>query len=74
MMRKEEVRIGFIGFGNMAQAMAEGLILRKAVTADRIRACAAHWDRLCRNAEKYGIRGCAVRRRPWKSRMWSLWP
>ena len=58
MMRKEEVRIGFIGFGNMAQAMAEGLISRKAVTADRIRACAAHWDRLCRNAEKYGIRGC----------------
>ncbi len=26
--------IGFIGFGNMAQAMAEGMLLKGAVKAD----------------------------------------
>ena len=48
--------IGFIGFGNMAQAMAEGMLLKGAVKADKIRACARDWDKMCKNAEKYGIR------------------
>lgn len=49
--------IGFIGFGNMAQAIAEGLILKGAVKAEKIWACAKNWDKLCKNAEKYGING-----------------
>lgn len=48
--------IGFIGFGNMAQAMAEGLILKGAVKADQICACARDWDKMCKNGEKYGIK------------------
>lgn len=50
--------IGFIGFGNMAQAMAQGWIEKGAVKADRICACAANWDKLRKNAQKFGICGC----------------
>ena len=41
--------IGFIGFGNMAQAMAEGLIGADAVRPDQICACAKHWEKLKAN-------------------------
>ena len=58
MVRTEEVKVGFLGFGSMAQAMAEGLMRKNTVTADRIYACAGHWDKLCRKAETYGIHGC----------------
>ena len=54
----KELTVGFIGFGNMAQAMAEGLIRGGAVKPDRIYACARNWDKLCRNAGRYGIHGC----------------
>lgn len=54
----KELTVGFIGFGNMAQAMAEGLIRGGAVKPDRIYACARNWDKLCRNARRYGIHGC----------------
>ena len=36
MSGNHELNIGFIGFGNMAQAIAEGLILKGAAAADRI--------------------------------------
>ncbi len=58
MSRSNELNIGFIGFGNMAQAIAEGLILKGTVAADRMYACARNWDKLCRNTERYGIHGC----------------
>ena len=58
MSGNHELNIGFIGFGNMAQAIAEGLILKGAAAADRIYACAKNQDKLCKNAEKYGIHGC----------------
>ena len=58
MTGKENVNIGFIGFGNMAQAIAEGLIMKGAVKADRIYACAKNRDKLNKNAGKYGICGC----------------
>lgn len=58
MRRSEELRIGFIGFGNMAQAIAEGLISKEAVAADRIYACAKNQEKLKKNAERYGIHGC----------------
>lgn len=54
----KELTIGFIGFGNMAQAMAEGIIGGGALEPDRIYACAGNWDKLRRNAGRYGIHGC----------------
>ncbi len=58
MKKRGDINIGFIGFGNMAQAMAEGLILKGAVKAEHIYACARDWNKLCRNAERYGIHSC----------------
>lgn len=57
-MAGKEWNIGFIGFGNMAQAMAEGMIARKAVRPEQICACAKNWDKLKANAKRYGICGC----------------
>ena len=45
-----EKRIGFIGFGNIAQAVARGLTATGACAAERLCACAAHFDRLQKNA------------------------
>lgn len=47
--------LGFIGFGNMAQAMVQGLLRSGAVTANDICACAKHYDKLCGNAARYGV-------------------
>lgn len=54
----EQVKIGFLGFGNMAQAMAEGLLRSGAVLPSQIAACAAHWDKLQKNAKSMGIVPC----------------
>ena len=51
----KEIKIGFIGYGNMAQAIATGLIASKAAAGSRMCACAGNFDKLCRNAEKTGI-------------------
>ena len=49
--------IGFIGYGNMAQAIARRHGRRRRTrTANDIVACAAHYDKLERNAAKFGIR------------------
>ena len=50
--------VGFIGFGNMAQAMAEGMLQVGALEPDQVYACAGNWDKLCRSAGRYGIHGC----------------
>ena len=42
--------IGFIGYGNMAQAIAEGLVNAGTISGNDIVACAAHYDKLERNA------------------------
>ncbi len=52
------VTVGFIGFGNMAQAIADGLLLKKVVPATRMLACARDWNRLFHNTEKRGIVPC----------------
>ncbi len=54
----ERLTVGFIGFGNMAQAMAQGMISKGALEPGQIYACAKNWDRLCDNAKHYGIHGC----------------
>lgn len=50
-----QVKIAFIGFGNMADAIAEGLIRSGAVLPQNITACAAHFDRLSQKAAAMGI-------------------
>ena len=58
MLDAKNVRIGFIGFGNMAQAMAQGLLAVGAVRADQICACAKNWEKLCANTRPQGLRPC----------------
>ena len=48
-------KIGFIGMGNMAGAMAQGLIASGAMDASHLYACARDWDKLCRNAQIIGF-------------------
>ena len=50
------MEIGFIGFGNMAQALAHGLVRGKAVEAGNIGACARDRAKLQRNTEPHGFR------------------
>jgi pyrroline-5-carboxylate reductase len=50
-----EIRIGFIGFGAMAQALAEGFVKSGKISGKQITANAAHYDRLVKNAERLGI-------------------
>lgn len=57
-MEAEQMKLGFIGFGNMGQAIAKGLISAGALEAQSISACAAHYDKLCKNAEALGIKAC----------------
>ncbi len=52
------VKLGFIGYGNMAGATAAGLIRSGAVRPEQIFASAANYDRLCAKAEAQGIRPC----------------
>lgn len=50
------MQLGFFGFGNMAQAMLQGLLLTKALPAAAIGATALHQDKLKRNCEHFGIK------------------
>jgi len=54
----KDVKIGFIGFGNMAQAMAKGLVGKQALAPKQIYACAKNWEKLCKNAKEMGIHPC----------------
>ena len=42
----QNITIGFIGYGNMAQAIAQGLVDAGVVKGGDIVACAAHYDKL----------------------------
>lgn len=48
------VSIGFIGFGNMAQAIAIGLLRAEAVPGEHMHACARTWDKLSATCERLG--------------------
>ena len=48
------IRVGFLGFGNMAQAMAQGLLRKNVLPAANIHACAKHFDKLKKNCAFYG--------------------
>ncbi len=58
----ENVTIGFIGFGNMAQAIVEGLLLKNVLKPEQIYICAKNWDKLCKNADKHGVCACKTSR------------
>ena len=53
-----KISIGFIGYGNMAQAMAKGLIKENVVSPQNIYACARHYDKLVHNAKQLGVVAC----------------
>lgn len=54
----DNFKLGFIGFGNMGQAIATGLIEQKALQGKQIFACAKNWDKLCNNTKTKGINPC----------------
>lgn len=54
----DTVKVGFLGFGNMAQAMAEGWLRVGALRPEQMAACAKRWEKLKENTEKRGIRAC----------------
>ena len=58
MLNLETVKIGFIGYGNMAGATARGLMLSGAIKPEQIYASAKHYEKLCQKAEKDGIHPC----------------
>ncbi len=54
----DTLTVGFLGFGNMAQAMARGLIHKHALPPERLCACARDWDKLSRSCASLGIHPC----------------
>lgn len=53
-----EQTLGFIGFGNMAQAIADGLLRAHAIDPARMCACAKNWDKLCASTQARGMAAC----------------
>lgn len=58
MLTIENAKIGFIGYGNMAGAVARGLLRSSAVKANQLYACAKNYDKLCKKAAEDGINTC----------------
>lgn len=54
----EMKKIGFIGFGNMAKAMATGWLKKEGLTGTQIYACANDYEKLCKVCEGMGIQAC----------------
>ena len=52
------MNIGFIGFGNMAQAMLKGFVEYGNMNPDLFYACAKDFNKLLDNTNKYGIHAC----------------
>lgn len=57
-MNVNDARIGFIGFGNMASAMADGWLASGAVPAGNMCACAGRYEALVPRCEQRGMRAC----------------
>ncbi|MCF0260552.1 MAG: NAD(P)-binding domain-containing protein, partial [Erysipelotrichaceae bacterium] len=49
------MKVGLIGFGNMAQAMVKGWLREKVLTSDQIYATASRYEALKERAAAYGI-------------------
>lgn len=57
-MSVSDVRIGFIGFGNMASAMADGWIASGKVPSENLYACAGDYERLLGRTAPRGMHAC----------------
>lgn len=57
-VKLEETKIGFIGFGNMASAMADGWIASGAIPAANMCACAGRYEALAPRCEARGMCAC----------------
>lgn len=55
-----QAKIGFIGFGNMAQAIAKGWILSKKIQPEQLYASARNQEKLKRNTDELGIHALAT--------------
>lgn len=55
---KDQLKVGFIGFGNMARAMADGFLQKGALKGEQMCACAKHWEGLCENTRARGMYAC----------------
>ena len=53
-----EMKVGWIGFGNMAKAMAQGLIGSGSIAADDLYACARDKQKLAANTAALGMHAC----------------
>lgn len=54
-MELKQLKIGFIGFGNMAQAIAKGWVLSNEVDPEQLYASARNQEKLALNTEVLGI-------------------
>lgn len=52
------MKIGFIGFGNMAKAICDGFILKNSIDFRNVYACAKNFDKLLQNSKKYSFTPC----------------
>ena len=51
-----DTTVGFIGYGAMAQAMAQGFVDAGVLEGGRILACAGHYDKLVDATSTLGVR------------------
>lgn len=49
------LKVGLIGFGNMAMAMTEGWLTKKVLLPEQIYACAVNQEKLANNCARFGI-------------------
>lgn len=57
-MTLKNTNIGFIGFGNMGQAMAKGWVQEGEIPSENIYATARNIDKLQRNCKALGVKPC----------------
>ncbi len=50
-----KIKLGFLGFGNMAMGIAKGMTKKGSAANFDVYACAAHYDKLCVNAKGLNI-------------------
>lgn len=66
-MDLKQYKIGFIGFGNMAQAIAKGWVLSKEIQPDQLYASARDQKKLALNTDALGIHAIETNRKLVKS-------
>ena len=55
-----KVKLGFIGFGEIAKMITQGLLSKKVIAKEDISACAIHQDKLKDNCKKFGIKAATI--------------